>query len=103
MSTDLLLTSLRRAKILARGRRAGASSASLLNAQSSALNFLALQTLLGGLSLIRGDHLDESKSTRFLGVRVAHDLALLNVTIFLKHLGDLSLRQTRVNASHEEV
>lgn len=36
-------------------------------------------------------------------MRVSHDLALLDLTILLKHLGDLSLRQTRMDTSDKEV
>jgi hypothetical protein len=64
---------------------------------------LALQTLLGSVCLVRGNHLDETEATRLLGVRVAHDVALLDLTILLEQTCDLILGQRRVNASDEEV
>lgn len=96
-------TSLRRTEVLAGRGRARASAAGLFDAHSAAFDDLALEAFPGGLSLFGGDHFDESKSTRLLGVRVSHDLALLNLTILFKHLGDLSLRQTRMDTSDKEV
>lgn len=66
------------------------------------MNF-TLQALLCGVGLVRGDHLDEAKATGLLGVRVAHDVALLNLAILLEQAADFFLRQARVDASHEEV
>jgi hypothetical protein len=96
-------TSLGRAKVLARCGSTRAGTTGLLNAHGAALNHLALETLLGGFGLLRSDHLDESKSTGLFGVRVAHDLALLNLAILFEHLGDLSLGQARVDSGDEEV
>lgn len=64
---------------------------------------LTLQTLLGGVCLIRGDHLDETEATRLLGVRIAHDVALLDLTVLLEQACDLVLGQGRVNAGDKEV
>ena len=64
---------------------------------------LALQTLLGSVCLVRGDHLDETEATRLLCVGVAHDVALLNFTILLEEACDLVLGQAGVDASDEEV
>lgn len=36
-------------------------------------------------------------------MRVKHNLALLNLTVFLEQASDLNLRKARVNASNEQV
>lgn len=64
---------------------------------------LSLQTLLGRVSLIRGDHLDEAEAARLLGVGIAHDVALLNLAVLLKETGDLFLTKRRMNAGDEQV
>jgi hypothetical protein len=64
---------------------------------------LSLKTLLGGVSLVRGDHLDEAEAARLFGVRITHDVALLDLAILLKQTCHLLLGETRVNAGHEEV
>jgi hypothetical protein len=66
------------------------------------MNF-TLQTFLGSVSLLRGHHLDETESTRFSGVRVAHDVALLNITIFLEKTSDLVFRETGMYASNKKI
>lgn len=96
-------TSFRGAEVFARGRSARTSAASLLNAQSSAFDDFVLKTFSRSFSLVRGDHLHKAESARFLGVRIAHDLALFDVAVFLEHLGDLVLAQAGVNAGNEEV
>jgi hypothetical protein len=62
-----------------------------------------LQTLLGSISLLSSNHLDETETTRLLGVGVNHDGAVLNITVFLKKTGDIGFGQTGVDASDEEV
>jgi hypothetical protein len=98
-----MLASLRGTEVLARSRRARAGTTSFLDAQSAAFNDLALKTLLGGIGLLSSDHLDETEATGLLGVGIKHDLALLNVAVLLEKTGDLLLRETRVDTSHEEV
>lgn len=98
-----MLTTLGGAEVFARGGSARASTTSLLDAQGASLNLLSLQALLGGVGLVRSDHLDEAKATGLLGVRVAHDLALLDITVLLEHASDLLLGQTGVDAGDEEV
>jgi len=66
------------------------------------MNF-TLQTFLGSVSLLRGHHLDETESTRFSGVRVAHDVALLDITIFLEKTSDLVFRETGMYASNKKI
>lgn len=62
-----------------------------------------MEALLGRISLIGSDHLDESETTGLLGMGIKHDLALLDVAIFLEETGDLLLRKARVDAGDEEV
>lgn len=62
-----------------------------------------MKTTLGGISLLRGDHLDETKAARLAGVRVAHDAAGLDVAVLFKQTADLILGQTGVNTSDEKV
>jgi hypothetical protein len=90
-------------EVLSGGRRARAGTTRLLDAQGATIDDFTLQSLPGRLSLFRSDHLDEAESTRLLGVRIAHNLALLHITILLKHLGDLIFSKTRVDSSNEEV
>jgi hypothetical protein len=98
-----MLASLRGTEVLARGRRARAGTTSLLDAQSAAFNDLALKTLLGGIGLLSSDHLDETKATRLLGMGIKHDLALLDITVFLEETSNFGLSETRVDAGDEEV
>lgn len=97
------LTTLGGAEVLSRSRGARPSATSLFNAESAAFNLLSLQALLSGVGLVRCDHFNEAKATRLFGMGVAHDLALLNLTVFLEKAGDLRFGQTRVNTSDEEV
>jgi hypothetical protein len=64
---------------------------------------LTLQTLLGSVGLLRGDHVDETKTARLLSVGVAHDVALLNFAVLLEKTCDFIFGQARMNASDEEV
>jgi hypothetical protein len=98
-----MLASLWWTKVLARGWGTWAGTTSFLNAQGSAFNNLTLKAFLGSVGLLSGDHLDETKPARLLGMRIKHDLALLYITIFLEETGDFGLRETRMDASDEEV
>ena len=98
-----MLASLRWTKVLARGWGTGAGTTSLLDAQGSALNNLTLKSLLCGISLISSDHLDETEATRLLGMGIKHNLALLDVAVFLEETGDFLFGKARVNTSDEEV
>lgn len=98
-----LLTTLGGSKVFAGGRGARAATTSLLNAESTALDDLTLQTFLGSVGLFRSHHFDESEATRFLGVRVDHDRAALDITIFLEKTRNVGLGQTGVNAGDEKV
>lgn len=97
------LTTLGRTKVLARGGRTGSGTTGLLNAESAALDDLALETILGGVGHVGSDHLDEAEATRLPGVGVLHDLALLDLAILLEEAGDLGLLETGVDAGDEEV
>jgi hypothetical protein len=62
-----------------------------------------LKALLCGISLLSGDHLDETKATRLLSMGVQHDLALLDITVFLEQTGNFLFGEARVNTSDKEV
>jgi hypothetical protein len=96
-------TSFRRTKVFAGSGRARTATASLLDAQSATFNDFTLQTFLGSIRLLTGDHLHEAKATRLLGVRVNHDGAVLDVTVLLEQARQIRLGQTRMNASNEKV
>jgi hypothetical protein len=64
---------------------------------------LTLKAFLGRVSLVGGDHLDESEAARLLGVRIAHDVALLNLAVLLKKTRHLFLSKRRVDAGDEQV
>lgn len=98
-----MLASLRWTKVLARGWGTRSGTTSLLDAQGTALNDLALKTILGSIGLLSGHHLDEAKATRLLGMGIKHDLALLDITVFLEETSNLLLRKARVDTSDEEV
>lgn len=98
-----MLASLWRTKVLARCGSTRARTTSLLNAQGAAFDNLTLKTFLGSISLLSSDHFNETEATRFLGVRVKHDLAFLNLTILLEKASNFSLRETRVDTSDEKV
>jgi hypothetical protein len=97
------LTAFGGTEVLSGSRSARTSTASLLDAESTALNHLTLKTLLGGISLVRGDHLDEAEATRLSSVGIFHDLALLDLTVLLKEAGNLCLLEARVDTGDEEV
>jgi hypothetical protein len=86
-----MLASLGRTKVLARRRSTRAGTTGLLNAQGSAFDDLALKAFLGSIGLLSSNHLNKAKATGFLGVRVKHDLAFLNLTIFLEQTGYFDL------------
>lgn len=98
-----MLTTLRRTVVFAgsRGTRAGATR--LLDAQRPALVDFALKALLGSISLIRSNHLDESEATGLLRVGVTHDVAFLHLAVFLEQTTDFLFRQAGVNTRDEEV
>lgn len=64
---------------------------------------LALETLFSCVGLVGGDHLDEAEAARLLGVRVAHDVALLDLAVLLEEARNLLLRERRVNTRDEQV
>lgn len=97
------LTSLRRAKVLARRGSTGAGTTSLLDAERPTLDDLTLETILGGVSLVRGHHLDESEASGLLGMRVSHDLALVDLSVLLEDSRNFSFRQFGVDTSHKQV
>lgn len=90
-------------KVLARSRRAGSGATGLLDRQSATLELLALQAFLCSVGLLGGDHLDETETTRLLGVGVTHDLALLDGTVLGEEASNFFLKKARVNASDEQV
>jgi hypothetical protein len=62
-----------------------------------------LKAILGGIGLLGGHHLDEAKATRLFGVGIKHDLALLDITVFLEETSDFLLGKARVDTGDEEV
>lgn len=83
-------TTLGWAKVLSWSRSTRTRASSLFDAQGAALNDLTLKTFLGRIGLLSSHHLDKAKTTRLLGMRVKHDLALFNIAILFKvasHLG----------------
>jgi len=64
---------------------------------------LTLKTFLGSISLLGSDHLHETKATRLLGMGIKHDLALLNIAVFLEETGNFNFSETRMDTGDEEV
>jgi hypothetical protein len=79
------LTSLGWTEVLARGWGTRASPTSFLNTEGAAFDDFALQFLSCSVGLIRSDHLDESETTRFLGVWVDHDRTILDFSKLFEH------------------
>lgn len=98
-----VLTSLRGTKVFARSRSSGSAATSLLDAQGSALKDFTLQALLGAIGLLQSGHLDESESTRLLGVGIKHDLALLDLTVLGEKTSHIVLGEARVDAGDKQV
>lgn len=96
-------TTLWRAKVFAGGWGAWLGATSLLNAQSPSVDLLALQTLLCGVGLLAGHHVDEAEAARFTRVRIAHDVALLNLSVLFEQTCDIGFAQTRMDTSDKEV
>lgn len=96
-------TSLWRTKVFSRSWSPRSAAPGLLDAQGSTLKRLALKALLGSIRLLQRRHLDETKAARLLGVRVKHDLALLNFAIFGKESHYIILSQTGVDSGNEKV
>lgn len=97
------LTSLRRTKVLSRSRGTGASATSLLDAQSASFYDFTLQTIFSCISLVGSNHLDEAEPSRLLGMGILHDLALLDLAVFLEEAGDFRLGEAGMNSGNEEV
>jgi hypothetical protein len=92
-----------RAEVFARGRGSRAGAPRLLDAEGPALVDLALQSVLGRIRILGSNHLDEAEATALAGVRVTHDVALLDSAVLLEENGDLLLGKARVDTSDEEV
>lgn len=90
-------------EVFARSRGSRTSASRLLDAESPALVDLALKSVLCCVRILGADHLHESKATALAGVRVTHDVALLDSAMLLEENGDLFLGQARVDASDEQV
>ena len=99
----MIHTTLGRSEVLARSRGTRAGTTSLFDAQSAAFDLLTLEAFFGSVSLVGGDHFDEAKATRLLGMRITHDLALLNLAVFFKKPSYLGLGEAGVDARDEEV
>jgi hypothetical protein len=102
-STSTTELTLGRAIVLAGSGSTRSGTAGLLDAQCPALMNFTLEALLGGVSLVRGDHLHEAEAARFLCMRVTHDVALLYLAIFLEEARNLVLGEAGVDAGYEEV
>jgi len=93
----------RRTEVFARSGCSWSGSAGLLDAQSPILMDFALKTFLGGISHVRSHHLDEAEASGLPSVRVAHDIALLDVAILLEQTSDLILGKAGMDSGDEEV
>jgi hypothetical protein len=62
-----------------------------------------LQGFLCRIGLSGSHHLDEPEATALTSVRVTHDVALLDLAVFLKQTRDFIFGKTRVDAGHEKV
>lgn len=102
-TTTTAVVSLRGTEVFSRGWSPRSSTASLFNAQSTALIDLTLETTLGGISLFTGNHLNETEAARLASVGIAHNAASLDVSVLFKEATDLLFSEAGVNAGDEEV
>lgn len=102
-ATGRTVVTLGRTEVFARSRSSRTSASRLLNAEGPALIDLTLKSVLGGVRIFGSNHLHESKATALAGVRVTHDVALLDSAMLFEKNGDLFLGQARVDASDEQV
>lgn len=100
---EVKLTSLGGSKVFAGGRGTGTATTGLLDAQGAALDDLALEAFLGSIGLLGSGHVDETKATRLLGMRVQHNGAVVDIAVLLEQARDVGLGQARVNAGDEQV
>lgn len=98
-----ICTSLWGTKVFSGGGCTRLAATSLLDAERAAFNHLAIEPILRGISLVGSHHLDEPETTGFAGVGVAHDTAVLHISVFFKETLDIRLDEARVNAGAEEV
>lgn len=96
-------TALGRTKVFPRSGSARATTTSLFNAQGASFDDLTLETLLSGIRLFSSDHIDKAKATRFLGMGIGHDGAVVDIAVLLEKTGDIGLGQTRMDTGDEEV
>lgn len=64
---------------------------------------LALKSFFGSISLFGSAHLDETKSTRFFGMRIQHDGAVLDFAVAFEESGERDFGEGGSDASDEEV
>lgn len=96
-------TALGGTEVLARSRRARTGTTSLLNGKGASLELLTLQAVPSSIGLIGGHEVDKAEAARLLGVRVAHDLALLDIAVLGEESGDFILAELGVDAGDEQV
>lgn len=96
-------TSLGWPEVFARSGRTRPRATSFLNAQSPAFVHLALQGFLCGVCFFCSNHLNEAEAARLAGVWVTHYVAFFHLAVLLKQTGNLSLRETWVDAGDEEI
>lgn len=96
-------TALGGTKVLARSRRARTRATGLLNRKGASLELLALQAVPGSIGLIGSHEVDKAEAAGLLGVRVAHDLALLYIAVLGEESGDFILAQLGVDAGDKQV
>jgi hypothetical protein len=89
--------------ILAWSGSAGAIAARLLNAQSTTFEVGSVQAFDGSLSLLSASKLDKAKSTGVVGVRIAHNVGILDVAKFLEGSDEILISDAGSDASDEEV
>jgi len=65
--------------------------------------YFTLETLLGCIGLLSCDHLDEAEAARLLGVRVTHDVALLDLSVLFKETRHLLFTERGMDTGDEEV
>lgn len=103
MSRVQLLTTLGRAKIFPRSRRSGSTATGFLDAQSATFNNFTLETFLRCISLVGSDHFDKPKATGLFSMRIVHDRAVFNVSVFLEQTRNVGFRESWRNASDKQI
>ena len=103
IETGTATASLRRSKVLTRRGSARSLALGFFNGEGSSRKKEPVKRRNGTISASNVQHVDKAKASRFLGMGINHDLALVNNTVFRENLGQFRLGDSLGEASNKEV